>query len=276
MVDAPMAWFEVKSPKRLAKIRLDASFFVIGRGERIPIFHDDPSISREHAAVVIPKTGAVRVRDLGSKNGVLLNGKTIGRYAETDLSIGDTLTIGATTLVLHEGEPPAKVAAPVVAKSAEPEGTGKAKTAEPADSAEASKPAAAEAPAQAPAQAPATPGALDDLGSAETAVPQAPAPAAAAAKLPVGTTALDELASDLRDEREQLGALRSAAESAAAAAVSARAAAASAAVAAGAAAAASDGSSDGEIQDLSEIEDKGSEPPPELLASDEDDLLELA
>jgi pSer/pThr/pTyr-binding forkhead associated (FHA) protein len=149
-VVALMSWFEVKSPKRAAKIRLDASFFVIGRGERIPIFHDDPSISREHAAIVIKRaTGGVRVRDLGSKNGVLLNGKTIGRYAETDVSFGDTLTIGATTLVLHDGEPPAKAkvaqadakaiaAAPTVArpsengasKPLEPAQTGEAKTGE--------------------------------------------------------------------------------------------------------------------------------------------------
>jgi pSer/pThr/pTyr-binding forkhead associated (FHA) protein len=107
-----MSWFEVQSPKRAVKIRLDAPFFVIGRGERIPVFHDDPSISREHAVVVIDRKGGVRVRDLGSRNGVLLNGKAIGRYAETDVRFGDRLTVGGTTLVLHEGEPPPKVAAP--------------------------------------------------------------------------------------------------------------------------------------------------------------------
>jgi pSer/pThr/pTyr-binding forkhead associated (FHA) protein len=120
-----MSWFEVQSPKRAAKIRLDASFFVIGRGERIAVFHDDPSISREHAAVVVAKGGGVRVRDLGSRNGVLLNGKPIGRYAETDVAFGDKLTIGATTLVLREGEPPPKVAvaapAPVPATPASTE-----------------------------------------------------------------------------------------------------------------------------------------------------------
>jgi pSer/pThr/pTyr-binding forkhead associated (FHA) protein len=100
-----VTYFEVKSPKRGAKLRLDTSFFVIGRGERIPIFHDDPSLSREHAAVVIRKAG-VRVRDLGSKNGVLVNGAPIGRYAEVDLKPGDSLRVGATTLVLREGEPP--------------------------------------------------------------------------------------------------------------------------------------------------------------------------
>jgi predicted component of type VI protein secretion system len=102
---APLTYFDVKSPKRGAKLRLDASFFVIGRGERIPIFHDDPSISREHAAIVIRKEG-VRVRDLGSKNGVLVNGAPIGRYAEVTLKAGDLVRVGGTTLLLCDGEPP--------------------------------------------------------------------------------------------------------------------------------------------------------------------------
>ncbi len=110
-----MTYFEVKSPKRGAKLRLDASFFVIGRGERIPIFQDDPSISRDHAAVVVRKTG-VRVRDLGSKNGVLLNGTLIGKYAEVDVKFGDTLKVGATSLVLREGEPPVALAPPPAEK----------------------------------------------------------------------------------------------------------------------------------------------------------------
>jgi pSer/pThr/pTyr-binding forkhead associated (FHA) protein len=101
-----VAYFEVKSPKRGARLRLDAPFFVIGRGERIPIFHDDPSISREHAAVVIRKAG-LRIRDLGSKNGVLVNGERIARYSEVELKPGDSLRVGATMLVLREGEPPA-------------------------------------------------------------------------------------------------------------------------------------------------------------------------
>jgi DNA segregation ATPase FtsK/SpoIIIE, S-DNA-T family len=126
-----VAWFEVKSPKRGAKLRLDASFFVIGRGERIPIFHDDPSISREHAAIVIKKTG-VRVRDLGSKNGVLLNGSSIGKYAEVDVKPGDSLKVGATVLVLHEGEPPVAVEKPTEEEPPAPTSSDEEDDAEPA------------------------------------------------------------------------------------------------------------------------------------------------
>ncbi len=126
-----VSWFEVKSPKRGAKLRLDASFFVIGRGERIPIFHDDPSISREHAAIVIKKSG-VRVRDLGSKNGVLLNGSQIGRYSEVDVKPGDSLKVGATVLVLHEGEPPVAVEKPVEEEPPAPISSDEEDDAEPA------------------------------------------------------------------------------------------------------------------------------------------------
>jgi len=109
--EARLSYFEVRSPKRNAALRLDAPFFVIGRSERIPIFHDDQSISREHCAVVVKKLG-VRIRDLGSKNGVIVNGTAVARYAEADLKFGDSLQVGATLLVLREGEPKLKVPVP--------------------------------------------------------------------------------------------------------------------------------------------------------------------
>lgn len=159
-----VSWFEVKSPKRGAKLRLDASFFVIGRGERIPIFHDDPSISREHAAIVIKKAG-VRVRDLGSKNGVLLNGQQIGKYAEVDVKPGDSLKVGATILVLHEGEPPVVVEKPVEEEPPAPISSDEEDDAEPAP---APAPPSAAAPAPAPPPEP-SPEQKDDPEKAPSA-----------------------------------------------------------------------------------------------------------
>ncbi|MEZ0230758.1 MAG: FHA domain-containing protein, partial [Planctomycetota bacterium] len=119
------------------------------RGERIPIFHDDPSISREHAAIVIKKTG-VRVRDLGSKNGVLLNGSQIGKYAEVDVKPGDSLKVGATVLVLHEGEPPVAVEKPIEEEPPAPTSSDEEDDAEaappPAPSAAQEKPPESEGP----------------------------------------------------------------------------------------------------------------------------------
>ncbi|MBI3722393.1 FHA domain-containing protein [bacterium] len=171
-----MSYFEVKSPKRGAALKLDAPFFVIGRGERIPIFHDDPSLSREHAAIVVRKDG-VRVRDLGSKNGVILNGKTIGKYAEADVKPGDMLQVGATLLVLREGEPPLRKAAPAAeTKSA----AGHASLA----AAPASAPVAQPAPA--PSGSSPTKAEPVSVGASPTA---APAPAPAEAAKPDGTAA---------------------------------------------------------------------------------------
>jgi pSer/pThr/pTyr-binding forkhead associated (FHA) protein len=111
-----LPYFEVKTPRRAVRLKLEGSFVVVGRGEPIPIFHDDPSLSRQHAAIVV-SGGAVHVRDLGSKNGVQLNGKPLVRYSEVVLRPGDVLKMGATTLTLRDGEkPPVEKA---VAKKAE-------------------------------------------------------------------------------------------------------------------------------------------------------------
>lgn len=108
--------FFIEGPRRRARLRLRGSFFIVGRGEPFPVFHDDPTMSREHAAVVACPEG-VRVRDLGSKNGVLLNGTRLPRYAEVALAPGDVLLVGQTRLsMVIEGE-----AAPASGEAAPPD-----------------------------------------------------------------------------------------------------------------------------------------------------------
>jgi transcriptional regulator with GAF, ATPase, and Fis domain len=74
----------------------------IGRG--LPVFGGQPlndrSISRRHASIELQR-GAWIVRDLGSRNGVLLNGALINEQAP--LSPGDVLRIGETLLVFGRG-----------------------------------------------------------------------------------------------------------------------------------------------------------------------------
>jgi pSer/pThr/pTyr-binding forkhead associated (FHA) protein len=91
--------FWIQGPRRQARLKLQGSFFVIGRTEPFAIFQDDPSISREHAVVVATDEG-ILVKDLGSSNGVFLNGERLGRYAEVPLSEADELLIGRTSLRL--------------------------------------------------------------------------------------------------------------------------------------------------------------------------------
>jgi pSer/pThr/pTyr-binding forkhead associated (FHA) protein len=101
------AWtFWVEGPRRRARLVLRGSFFVVGRLEPFAVFQDDPMISRDHAAIVAVE-GGVRVRDLGSRNGVLLNGKRLERYAEVELPPGAVLHVGQTAIrLLREGERP--------------------------------------------------------------------------------------------------------------------------------------------------------------------------
>lgn len=104
MAQRPEHLFWIEGPRRRARLRLRGSFFLVGRLEPFAVFRDDPMISREHLAVVATDDG-VRVRDLGSPNGVLLNGKRLERYAEVPLRPGDVLHAGQTSMrFLREGE----------------------------------------------------------------------------------------------------------------------------------------------------------------------------
>jgi hypothetical protein len=70
----------------------------IGRSASCAITIDDPSISREHAELVVDE-GSTRIRDLGSRNGVRVNGARIA--ADTTLHDGDRIGIGQQDLVFN-------------------------------------------------------------------------------------------------------------------------------------------------------------------------------
>jgi pSer/pThr/pTyr-binding forkhead associated (FHA) protein len=61
---------------------------------------DDEEISRSHARLSLDRTGFCAIEDLGSTNGTYVNGMRI-KGPET-LSEGDTIEVGATTLVVRE------------------------------------------------------------------------------------------------------------------------------------------------------------------------------
>jgi two-component system response regulator GlrR len=63
---------------------------IIGRGPGVELAFDDSTMSREHAAFEVVD-GAMRVRDLGSTNGVLLNGAPV---LQSELKHGDRLQLG--------------------------------------------------------------------------------------------------------------------------------------------------------------------------------------
>jgi len=85
----------------------------LGRGRAATIVLPDPTASRVHARITLTPDGA-RVADLGSKNGVRVNGVRIDRRP-SPIRPGDELVVGETALTLadgalEEGAPPAGIA----------------------------------------------------------------------------------------------------------------------------------------------------------------------
>ena len=75
---------------------LDQEEFLIGRSMSCQLPLDDPLVSRNHAALRVV-SGAVSIEDLGSRNGVKVNGDRI--VGKRDLSHGDRVNIGKQEMV---------------------------------------------------------------------------------------------------------------------------------------------------------------------------------
>jgi hypothetical protein len=74
---------------------------VVGRGTEADIRVNDPGVSRRHIEFQLTNDGAglqVRVRDLGSTNGMLVDGH---RVTSTSLRDGSQVKIGSTTLTVR-------------------------------------------------------------------------------------------------------------------------------------------------------------------------------
>ena len=71
---------------------------MIGRDEAMPIQMRDTHVSRRHLRIRFDDySGSYSITDMGSKNGVLVNGVKI--HKEVKLTPDDRITIGNTTLV---------------------------------------------------------------------------------------------------------------------------------------------------------------------------------
>lgn len=76
-------------------LELSPGEFLIGRSVECQLSLDDPLVSRRHALLVVAEDSVV-VRDLESRNGVLVNGTRVQH--ERVLADGDTITIGTQEL----------------------------------------------------------------------------------------------------------------------------------------------------------------------------------
>ncbi len=85
-----------------AEFALERECVTLGRGPNVDLAFDDSSMSRQHAALEFVDQ-QFRVRDLGSTNGTLLNGKPV---QVGELQHGDRLGIGSQEfqLIIEDAE----------------------------------------------------------------------------------------------------------------------------------------------------------------------------
>jgi predicted component of type VI protein secretion system len=104
------------------EIPLAGPKFKIGRGETCHLRPASEQVSREHAEFTLTAE-AVSVRDLGSRNGTLVNGKAITESCT--LKKGDLVQVGPLTFAVNiEGAIGVKPAAPATPAKAAPEDVG--------------------------------------------------------------------------------------------------------------------------------------------------------
>lgn len=82
----------IQGPAVGAEFALTGPRIRIGRGDTNDIVLSDTNSSRNHAELVL-EAGRYVVRDLGSRNGIYVNGKKVGKALLTE---GDTIFVGGT------------------------------------------------------------------------------------------------------------------------------------------------------------------------------------
>ena len=81
-------------------VLLDDELLIGRHAEGAGRLADDDEISRSHARISLDRSGFCAIEDLGSTNGTFVNGLRIA--GPQTLSVGDTIEVGGTTLVVRE------------------------------------------------------------------------------------------------------------------------------------------------------------------------------
>jgi pSer/pThr/pTyr-binding forkhead associated (FHA) protein len=96
-----MARFEVVAGRAVGmSILLDDELLIGRHADGAGRLADDDEISRSHARISLDRSGFCAIEDLGSTNGTFVNGLRIS--GPQTLSVGDTVELGGTTLVVRE------------------------------------------------------------------------------------------------------------------------------------------------------------------------------
>lgn len=77
---------------------------ILGRNEDVEVPLADPLASRQHAELDVT-AAVVRIRDLGSRNGVQMRGRVLPAHAWVEMAAGEEIVIGTTRLVLLRERP---------------------------------------------------------------------------------------------------------------------------------------------------------------------------
>lgn len=85
--------------KKRERFVLDADTMVLGRGDKATLQLDSEEVSRAHAKLT-RTDGEYTVEDLGSRNGILLNGLRVHSAVLRD---GDEVQLGDVVLTYREG-----------------------------------------------------------------------------------------------------------------------------------------------------------------------------
>jgi transcriptional regulator with AAA-type ATPase domain len=95
----PRTFLVVRAHERASFLELcDPGEWIVGRSADAQVVVDDKQISRRHARLTLAG-GVLRVEDLGSRNGTLVNGETL-RGAVARARTGDIVEVGACQLVV--------------------------------------------------------------------------------------------------------------------------------------------------------------------------------
>ena len=96
-----MARLDVVAGRALGmSILLDDELLIGRHSDGAGRLADDEEISRSHARISLDRSGFCAIEDLGSTNGTFVNGLRV--TSPQTLSVGDTIEVGGTTLVVRD------------------------------------------------------------------------------------------------------------------------------------------------------------------------------
>jgi pSer/pThr/pTyr-binding forkhead associated (FHA) protein len=76
-------------------LEADSERWIVGRAGSADLVVSDPDVSRRHFEIVRERSGTYRIHDLGSKNGLFVNGAPV---EDGPLRAGDEVRAGGTVL----------------------------------------------------------------------------------------------------------------------------------------------------------------------------------